>query len=293
MGILDDDQEWESVLAEAFSSLTGKRARNLFATMLIFCELPRPTEQFEKFVDVLSDDLRFKHSNCAFYLLRAFALHGIAMELNAFARKLSDFSLPPVSRTELAELELIGAEIYTSAVEAEETNFSNEHLSSHVQMCLGKGAGSLNDSQRFVFENVLSKLQRKEQCLLFMDARGGTGKTYTLNAILSAARTLQPERIVPALAVATSGIAATQLFGGRTFHSRFRAPLDIQEHSVLDISVQSSLAELIRNSALIVWDEAPMANRFLLEALDRSLRDITEIDKPLGGKSLVLAGDFR
>ena len=110
-----------------------------------------------------------------------------------------------------------------------------------------------------------------------MDARGGTGETYTLNAILSAARILQPEWIVPALAVATSGIVATQLFGGRTFHSRFRCPLDIQEHSVLDISVQSALAQLIRNSASIVSDEAPMANRFLLEALDRSLHDITEI----------------
>ena len=76
------------------------------------------------------------------------------MELNALARKLSDSNLPPVSRRELAELELIGAEIYTSAVEAEETNFLNEHFSSHIQMCLGNGAGSLNDAQRIVFKMV-------------------------------------------------------------------------------------------------------------------------------------------
>ena len=175
---------------------------------------------------------------------------------------------------------------------SEETNFSFKDLASNVQMYKGTTTGCLNYSQREVFDFVLSKLENFEQCLLFLDARGGTGKTYTPNAILAAARTLTGDEITPALAVATSGIAATQLSGGRTFHSRMRAPIDIREHSV-NISVQSSLAQLIKHCAIIVWDEAPMANRFLLEALDRSLRDIMEKDIPFGGKSVILAGDFR
>ena len=36
-----------------------------------------------------------------------------------------------------------------------------------------------------------------------------------------------------------------------------------------------------------------MLNRFLLEALDKCLRDITGVDLPFGGKSLLLSGDFR
>ena len=45
---------------------------------------------------------------------------------------------------------------------------------------------------------------------------------------------------------------------------------------------------------MIVWDEAPMNHRFLLEALDRTLRDITRNKlKPFGGKVIVLANDFR
>jgi ATP-dependent DNA helicase PIF1 len=53
---------------------------------------------------------------------------------------------------------------------------------------------------------------------------------------------------------------------GRTFLSRFKAPIEITEDSSLNISHQSNLAELIRRAKLIVWDEATMNNRFLLEA---------------------------
>ncbi len=95
------------------------------------------------------------------------------------------------------------------------------------------------------------------------------------------------------LSVATSQVAATQLHGGRTFHSRFKAQVGLSEESILNISVQSSLASLIRLSKLVVWDEASMANRFLLEALDRSLRDIMNVDLSFGGKSLILAGIFK
>ena len=47
-----------------------------------------------------------------------------------------------------------------------------------------------------------------------------------------------------------------------------------------NVPEQSPLAELIRGARLIVWDEAPMAHRFLLEALDRTLRDVTVTGEP-------------
>ena len=45
---------------------------------------------------------------------------------------------------------------------------------------------------------------------------------------------------------------------------------------------------------LLLVDEATMLDRFLLEALDRSLHDLMgQPDQPFGGKILLLAGDFR
>ena len=127
-------------------------------------------------------------------------------------------------------------------------------------------------SQRNVFDFVTEAIMKGDSTAVFIDARGGTGKTFVLNAILAAVRILEEGSI--ALAVGATGIAANLLHLGRTFHSRFKAPLLIHAESVCCIDAQSTLARLIRMSKLIVWDEAPMSHKHQLEALDRTLRDI-------------------
>ena len=93
--------------------------------------------------------------------------------------------------------------------------------------------------------------------------------------------------------MATSGIAAALLDGGRTFHSKLKCPLKVDNDTHLSIPAQSDLADYIRSVKVIVWDEAPMANKQLLECLDRSLHDINCNNDPFGGKVVVLTGDFR
>ncbi|XP_075112318.1 uncharacterized protein LOC107791698 isoform X1 [Nicotiana tabacum] len=70
-------------------------------------------------------------------------------------------------------------------------------------------------------------------------------------------------------------------------------PIDIDDNFRCNISKQSSLARLIRDAKLIVWDEASMAKKNLIEALDALLRDIMDIDTMFGGKVVVFGGDFR
>ena len=96
-----------------------------------------------------------------------------------------------------------------------------------------------------------------------------------------------------ALSVAFTGIAAKLLQGGRTFNSRFKYPLKADDSATCFVSRQSGLAKLIRKSKIIVWDEAPMSHKCLLEALDRLLRDLMEENTPFGNKIIVLSGDFR
>ena len=111
-----------------------------------------------------------------------------------------------------------------------------------------------------------------------MDAPGGTGKTFFFNVLLAAVRA---QNLV-VLAVAFSGIAATLLENGRTFHSRFKAPLRPDATTTFDITAQSELAQLIRMTRLIVMDEAPMAHRYHIEGLDRTLRDLMASEQPFG-----------
>ena len=73
-----------------------------------------------------------------------------------------------------------------------------------------------------------------------------------------------------------------------------KAPLSPSEESTLAISAQSNLAKLIRSSKLLLIDEATMLDKYMLEAMDRTLRDImTRPNDPFGGKIILLAGDFR
>ncbi|GJX03012.1 ATP-dependent DNA helicase PIF1-like protein [Tanacetum coccineum] len=101
------------------------------------------------------------------------------------------------------------------------------------------------------------------------------------------------------LNVASSGIAALLLDGGRISHSRFVIPINIMEDSLCTITADSDLADLIHETKLIIWDEAPMVHRHCFEAFDRTLRDIATCtynnfsDKVFGGKVIVFGGDFR
>ena len=147
--------------------------------------------------------------------------------------------------------------------------------------------------QSTIYESVMEAVRNKRPLYVFIDARGGCGKTFLLNSILDAVRSSEVGGCV-ALAMATTGIAANLLHLGRTFHSRMKAPLSVNETSTLQISAQSSLAKLIRMAVLLIIDESTMLDRFHLEALDRSLRDLMcSPNEPFGGKIIILAGDFR
>lgn len=63
--------------------------------------------------------------------------------------------------------------------------------------------------------------------IFFVDGPGGTGKTFVYSIMLAHVRSQGQI----ALAVASSGIAALLLKGGRTAHSRFKIPLDLDRTS--------------------------------------------------------------
>jgi hypothetical protein len=62
---------------------------------------------------------------------------------------------------------------------------------------------------------------------------------------------------------------------------------------VSPIQPGSPCGELIRDSAVIIWDEAPMANRAVLACVEKTCWHVMESDSPFGNKIIVLLGDFR
>ncbi|CAA0811538.1 Unknown protein, partial [Striga hermonthica] len=132
-------------------------------------------------------------------------------------------------------------------------------------------------------------IEEKKKGAFFVDGPGGTGKSFLYRALLATVRS----RGCIALATATSGIVASILPGGRTTHSRFKILIDLSDLKFCSISKQSSLGSLIRESKLIVWDEAPMAKKDTIEALNLALKDLCGCDDLFGGKVVVFGGEFR
>ncbi|XP_061356932.1 uncharacterized protein LOC133301320 [Gastrolobium bilobum] len=154
---------------------------------------------------------------------------------------------------------------------------------------------SLTDEQKVVYDKIISAVSVGTRGFFFLYGFGGTGKTFIWNTLSASIRS--KGEIV--LNVASSGIASLLLPGGRTAHSRFRIPIQITEDSTCNIRQDSNIAELLAKTKLIIWDEAPIVHRFCFEALDKTLRDVLRfsdsscVDKPFGGKVVVLGGDFR
>ena len=196
-----------------------------------------------------------------------------------------DFAIPPPS----PEAALLPAERAAQEYARE--------LRSPMEMCKEKAEFdrlALNDDQKSIFEFVRSRVDGAADpdaaTVIYIDGPAGTGKTHVYRKVLHYVR--MTGRI--ALAVAMSGIAALLLPGGRTAHSRFRLPVPVPlEGCKANVKPQSAAARLIRDAAVLIWDEAPTASRAMFEAVDKCMQELLGDSRPFGGKTVILGGDFR
>jgi hypothetical protein len=99
-----------------------------------------------------------------------------------------------------------------------------------------------------------------------VSGHGGTGKTFLWRTFIAKLRS----KGMIVLAVASSGVAALLLLGGRTVHSQFKISIDMHDRSLCNIRRGTDLAGLIRQTSLVLWDEVLMSHRRCVECLDRT-----------------------
>jgi len=88
--------------------------------------------------------------------------------------------------------------------------------------------------------------------------------------------------------VASTGLAATLLINGSTYHSKFKLSIPINETTVSGVAINSELGKMLKNSSLIIWDECTLACKHALLAVDNLFKELMENDEPFGGKTIVL-----
>ena len=119
----------------------------------------------------------------------------------------------------------------------------------------------------------------------------GPVRLFLLNLILAKIRSKQHI----ALAVASSGIAATLISSGKTAHSTFKLPLDLtnDDETQCNVSKNSPTGLLLNQCRLIVWDECTMSHKGGIQAVNNLMKDIKNNSHIMGGIPILFSGDFR
>jgi len=289
-GLLGDDREWYDAFDEAAGWATSAQLRKLFVTMIVFCQVGDENAFFEKVWQLLADDIQYQFRDIIgdpnYQMPEANARDYLLEELASIfvqnGRNIREFNLPEKTGDSYSAS-------YNRLID-EELSYAPDPL-----VDMDNPTVTLNTDQTHAFTTIVDRVMKNEPRFFFVSGYGGTGKTYLWNRIVIYLRAQQ--RIV--LTVASLGVASLLLPGGRTAHSRFKIPCDLDDTSVCDIRRGTMLSELIEETSLIIWDEALMTDKRAFEALDRSLRDIQSMhcsqaaNIPFGGKVVVLGGDLR
>jgi hypothetical protein len=332
LDLVKDDKMWRECMKEANDSQTNIHLlRRLFATILLKCEVSNHGALYEECRDMLSADymhkykdlfethpLLAKHDNDNMdddgvtvgsmeqmeedceddddddeeWTLPKFAFNSSLCDLERMLaeedKSLNDFDLPMPNVEKEQFLQNCLMDNYIAEEEQEEL------LSEKAKAFFDANYPKLNDDQKHVFDYIKDLILRGngDGTLVFLDAPGGTGKTFTLNVLVSWI-VMEGREVATS---ATSGIAATLLYLGRTAHNRFKLPFHPQKDSFCNIKKQSDLAKFLSRIDLGIIDEGPMLNKLCYEALDRSMKDLVpeeDKEKKFGGKNILVSGDFR
>jgi hypothetical protein len=143
---------------------------------------------------------------------------------------------------------------------------------------------TLTEAQQSVVSNILDHLDT--QRLLFLHSGGGTGKSFVVREIN---RRLKLLKLSQANTCPT-GVGATHLPSGRTFHSVFKTHRPQLNASNEICEMKQALGG--NGLKVVVIDEVSMLQCELLVLLDRRLKAMYQHDVMFGGVSILLLGDF-
>ncbi|KNZ76135.1 hypothetical protein J132_11357 [Termitomyces sp. J132] len=282
LGLLEDDAEWRQCLAEAAPIQSGSALRQLFCTILFHCAPTTPEALWNEFKYSICNDLEHRLENIWQYRDRVFTdgdvydygLYLINDNLKNFGKTLQDFPNMP-------EPQQVWNVIPGNRLLQEETDYDVEELKRRGD----ENKAKFNAEQLEMFNAVMDSMEN----MIFIHSAGGCGKTFICNTLASAVWSNEDV----ALCVASSGIAALLLEGGRTAHSRFKIPIPALDTSIANIKRGTQLSQLLLQTKVVIWDEVPIQHKNVIASVDQGFRDILEKDVPFGGVTVVFGGDFQ
>ena len=261
-GMLLDDAEYMAAMQDMCDTECSVDAlRKQFVFMLVHCRPTNGLAIFETFKSELCgcDDPQHEDVLCTLWALADFC--------SAMGRSLDSYGFKVPDTPMLVRDPASGDVDYSIQRDTAFAQFSDEQRAAAAMICdaVESGRGGI----------------------FFIQASGGCGKSFWANGVSAALRVAGHSPVV----VAASGLAATVLDGGRTAHSTFGIPIDIDENAFCTCNTTEKRA--IMSCSAVFWDECSMVHVHVANCVNRSLQDWMRSPKLFGGKVVVFMGDFQ
>ena len=204
-GLLNDDKEWTRAISEARMWALAPQLRDLFVTILLFCEVSRPQQLWKENWESLSEDILHKQRKHFRYpdlqlteeQIQNYCLVEIEALLHRFGKSLAEFEGLPRPNPKL--LTNMDNRLIREALDFDMKTSKIEHEQLHSM---------LNSEQHLIYQEVIESVYSKKGGFYFVYGPGGSGKTFLYKTIISK---LRSERMI-VLAVASSGTSFNTLF---------------------------------------------------------------------------------
>lgn len=215
--MLEDDSHWDDTLADAVISSSPHQIRTLFSIIITTCSPASPLELWHKYRDDMTEDIlhRMRCTTSNPDLEITPDMHNEALIL------IEDMCLM-IGNKLLVQLGMTAPNRAMFDVVNQEIHREEQYDRNELRIFVQTNVPKLNREQQIAYETIMQVFDL-DGAFVFLDAPGGTGKTFVLSLILAAIRS--KNKI--ALALASSGIAATLLDGGHTAHSALKLPLNM------------------------------------------------------------------
>jgi hypothetical protein len=141
----------------------------------------------------------------------------------------------------------------------------------------------LTPEQHSVASKIITAVLHGTHQLMFLQGSAGTGKTFTVKALINALRSLGKKHLF----CGTTGIAAVQYHGGTTLHSLFCLRIDKQSRGGFrsNIGRGTPLAWYIFAADLIIFDEISRLTTWVANRVSLTLQSISGGERiQFGGK---------
>jgi hypothetical protein len=170
-------------------------------------------------------------------------------------------------------------------------NYVQTNNGPHAAVLATAELQTLNERQRAFASHVIRAVQNKTPQLMFLQGSAGTGKPFTVKALIKILRAMGMKCLI----AATTGIAAVQYHGGCTLHSLFKLGFDERAGSTFISGVGNGTphADYLMAADLIIIDEVSMLIPWVANRVSLTLKSISpNRDAHFGGKQILFVGDF-